>query len=327
MWIRRKVNEIAVLTISNSSTHRCITWFTGVLATSLSLILWSVSINDMIQPVSTCLSALRFSDTSRLALSRKVRLMRCAKRDITVDKACAVGSNVKHVKPGDRVAMEPGATCSKPSLPSLDHFVKPLPAPDAQRNARHLCPDIIFAATPPYDGTLARYYRLPADLAYPLPDGVSLEDGAMILSRLDWTSPRTTQPRMFTSRSRWSKVNLARIQQAERRRNEEAVGHPRSRPKWYRPRPRRSGAEVSIQTGFFVAKTGGTFVQVYEKTLLLDFHELIFYRKVGMGNPDVTINLSMLMTKELVYKGSFRYGVSDCNINRRFQVLTTISSN
>lgn len=28
-----------------------------------------------------------------------------------------------------------------------------------------------------------------------------------------------------------------------------------------------------------------------------------------MGNPDVTINLGMLMTKELVYKGSFRYGV------------------
>lgn len=37
-----------------------------------------------------------------------------------------------------------------------------------------------FAATPPYDGTLARYYRLPADLAYLLPENVSLEDGAMI---------------------------------------------------------------------------------------------------------------------------------------------------
>jgi D-xylulose reductase len=43
-----------------------------------------------------------------------------------------------------------------------------------------LCPDIVFAATPPYDGTLARYYRLPADLAYPLPENVSLEDGAMV---------------------------------------------------------------------------------------------------------------------------------------------------
>jgi len=47
-----------------------------------------------------------------------------------------------------------------------------------------LCPDIIFAATPPYDGTLCRYYRLPGDLAYPLPDTVSLEDGAMVCIRL-----------------------------------------------------------------------------------------------------------------------------------------------
>lgn len=31
--------------------------------------------------------------------------------------------------------------------------------------------------------------------------------------------------------------------------------------------------------------------------------------QVGMGNPDVTINLGQLMTKELNYKGSFRYGV------------------
>jgi len=45
---------------------------------------------------------------------------------------------------------------------------------------KQLCPDIIFAATPPYDGTLARYYRLAADLAYPLPDNLTLEDGAMV---------------------------------------------------------------------------------------------------------------------------------------------------
>jgi NADPH:quinone reductase-like Zn-dependent oxidoreductase len=43
-----------------------------------------------------------------------------------------------------------------------------------------LCADIVFAATPPYDGTLARYYRIPADLAYELPDNLSLEDGAMV---------------------------------------------------------------------------------------------------------------------------------------------------
>lgn len=28
-----------------------------------------------------------------------------------------------------------------------------------------------------------------------------------------------------------------------------------------------------------------------------------------MGNPEVTINVGVLITKELNYKGSFRYGV------------------
>lgn len=39
---------------------------------------------------------------------------------------------------------------------------------------------MVFAATPPYDGTLARYYRLPADIAYRLGDNMTLEDGAMV---------------------------------------------------------------------------------------------------------------------------------------------------
>jgi len=39
---------------------------------------------------------------------------------------------------------------------------------------------MIFAATPPYDGTLARYYKLPEDLVYHLPDHLSFEEGAMM---------------------------------------------------------------------------------------------------------------------------------------------------
>lgn len=37
-----------------------------------------------------------------------------------------------------------------------------------------------FAATPPYDGTLARYYRLPEDLCYKLPVGMTLQEGALM---------------------------------------------------------------------------------------------------------------------------------------------------
>lgn len=37
-----------------------------------------------------------------------------------------------------------------------------------------------FAATPPYDGTLARYYRLPRECCFALPPEVSLRDGALV---------------------------------------------------------------------------------------------------------------------------------------------------
>lgn len=37
-----------------------------------------------------------------------------------------------------------------------------------------------FAATPPIDGTLCRYYRVPGDFCYKLPDKVTLEEGALV---------------------------------------------------------------------------------------------------------------------------------------------------
>lgn len=53
-----------------------------------------------------------------------------------------------------------------------------------------------------------------------------------------------------------------------------------------------SGAEVSIQTGILIAKAGGTYVQV------------------GMGAPEIQIPVTFLLTKEIKFLGSFRYGVS-----------------
>lgn len=48
-----------------------------------------------------------------------------------------VGAKVKHIKVGDRVAVEPGASC---------RFC------DSCKSGKYeLCPDMAFAATPPYD--------------------------------------------------------------------------------------------------------------------------------------------------------------------------------
>jgi len=43
-----------------------------------------------------------------------------------------------------------------------------------------LCKDIVFCATPPVDGNLARYYTHAADFCYKLPENVSLEEGALL---------------------------------------------------------------------------------------------------------------------------------------------------
>ena len=73
---------------------------------------------------------------------------------------------MKHLTVGTNVALEPGAFCR---------------VCDACKSGRYeLCPEMVFAATPPNDGTLGRYYKLPADLAYALPDHLTLEDGAMM---------------------------------------------------------------------------------------------------------------------------------------------------
>ena len=67
-----------------------------------------------------------------------------------------VGDKVKSVKVGDRVAMEPGIPCRR--------------CVRCKEGKYNLCVDMAFAATPPYDGTLAKYYILPEDFCYKLPD-------------------------------------------------------------------------------------------------------------------------------------------------------------
>ncbi len=78
----------------------------------------------------------------------------------------AVGSAVKHVKPGDNVAIEPGRPCR-----SCDR---------CKEGLYNLCPDMKFAACPPNTpGCLAKYFKIPADFCYKLPSTVSLQEGVL----------------------------------------------------------------------------------------------------------------------------------------------------
>lgn len=77
-----------------------------------------------------------------------------------------VGEHVKDVKIGDLVALEPSKPCR--------HCF------DCKRGKYNLCPFMQFAATPPFHGTLRKYYVLPSDFCYKLPPELSVEEGALM---------------------------------------------------------------------------------------------------------------------------------------------------
>jgi L-iditol 2-dehydrogenase len=78
----------------------------------------------------------------------------------------AVGSDVKDLKVGDRVALEPGITCGQCEFCKTGKY--------------NLCPDVEFLATPPYHGSLMNYIAFPENMCFKLPDNVTTKEGALV---------------------------------------------------------------------------------------------------------------------------------------------------
>jgi L-iditol 2-dehydrogenase len=78
----------------------------------------------------------------------------------------AVGDGVDNVRVGDRVAVEPGTP---------DRSCE-----ECRAGRYHLCPNLEFLATPPYDGALLQYLAMDARCYFPIPDSMSYEDGALL---------------------------------------------------------------------------------------------------------------------------------------------------
>lgn len=76
------------------------------------------------------------------------------------------GKNVKNLKVGDKVALEPGKTCGHCEFCKSGKY--------------NLCPDVQFFATPPIDGVFQEYVAHEAELCFKLPDNVDTMEGALM---------------------------------------------------------------------------------------------------------------------------------------------------
>ncbi|CCC72010.1 hypothetical protein NCAS_0J00300 [Naumovozyma castellii] len=226
-----------------------------------------------------------------------------------------VGSAVKTLKVGDRVALEPGYPSRYTEATMSGHY--------------NLCPFMHFAATPPCDGTLTKYYLTPFDFVYKLPDNVSYEEGALLeplsvgvhankqagtrfgdkvvvfgagpvgllngavakvfgalqVVFIDVVDEKLERAKHFGA--------TAVINSSKLRINDEFELAVAIKEKLGGVDPdivlECTGAEPCIRAGIRALKTGGTFVQV------------------GMGKDDANIPITQFSCREITLKGCFRY--------------------
>lgn len=227
------------------------------------------------------------------------------------------GDAVENVKPGDRVAIEPGYACRRCS--------------DCRAGKYNLCEKMVFAATPPYDGTLTGLWASPADFCYKLPDSVSLQEGALIeplAVAVHIVKQATVQPgqsvivmgagpvgllcaavakaygasKVVSVDIVQSKLDFAKdfasthtylSQRIAPEENAKAIKEQVGLPKGADVVIDASGAEPSIQTSLHAVRVGGTYVQG------------------GMGKSDINFPIMAMCLKEVTARGSFRYGPGD----------------
>ncbi|XP_033633795.1 sorbitol dehydrogenase-like [Asterias rubens] len=223
----------------------------------------------------------------------------------------ALGEGVTSLKVGDRVAIEPGVPCRMCSF--------------CKEGRYNLCPDIVFCATPPVDGSLRRFYCHAADFCYKLPDHVSLEEGALLeplsvgvhacrragvrlghnvlilgsgpIGLMSLLSAKA----MGATRIIITDLDQGRLDMASKLGANHALRVDTRDPEEMARRVEEalgckpdvsvecSGAEPSIQTGIYATKSGGVLVLV------------------GLGPPTVNIPIVNAAVREVDIRGIFRY--------------------
>lgn len=221
-----------------------------------------------------------------------------------------VGKNVKHLKIGDRVALEPGKTCGHCEY--------------CKEGKYNLCPDVVFFATPPVDGVFQEYVAHEAALCFKLPDNVDTMEGALIeplavgFHAANQGGAHTGQTAvvfgagciglvsmMALKAEGVSKVYVVDIMQKRLDKALElgATGVINSMDKNVQDEISRltegkgvdlvietAGMEITTRQAIHIAKKGSTIV-------------LVGYSKTG----EMTLPLSLALDKELTFKTVFRY--------------------
>ncbi|MCJ1277835.1 hypothetical protein MMC21_005649 [Puttea exsequens] len=232
----------------------------------------------------------------------------------------AIGPSVKSLSPGDRIAMEPGFPCRR--------------CVRCKEGRYNLCKDMTFAASSPEAvGTLCKYFKLPEDFCYKLPDHVSLKEGVL----LEPASVAVHMARLVDVKvgdsvvvfgagtvgllcgavaKAFGAARIVLVDILERKLEfakrlvegcETFVPDAGSSVEANAVKlaaafelengvdvvMEASGAEASVRTGIHALRVGGSYVQG------------------GLGKPDISFPIVAMSEKELTMKGCFRYGAGD----------------
>jgi len=216
-----------------------------------------------------------------------------------------VGYKVKGFKVGDRVTIEPGVPCY-----TCDYCIN---------GNYNLCPDIVFMATPPYDGAFVEYIKYDPNFVYKLPDNISLTSAALIeplsvgysASKRAKIKPGDNVLILGSGPIGISILEMVKVFGASRVYiadiNDFRLGVAKNHGAYKTINVTKkdifeelknvkinsvieaSGAENSIINSIKLVDPGGTVVWV------------------GMGKDDVTIPYSIITSKDLSVEGIFRY--------------------
>jgi L-iditol 2-dehydrogenase len=226
------------------------------------------------------------------------------------------GEGVKSLSIGDRIAVEPGVGCTS--------------CEDCRAGKYNLCSDMKFAATPPYDGTLTKYYRVPEECCFKLPSSVSMGDGALIeplaiavhccklagdmqgksvtvfgagpVGQLCGSVARAFGAgTVLVADIVASRLDFALQKGATHVYEMQKTSCQENAAQLLESSGQSgsdividaTGAQPCIETGIEVLKRGGVFVQA------------------GLGQPKITFPVGLICDKEAIFRGSFRYGPGD----------------